>query len=362
MRAVSSDALADGSGTGVVPSDAMSASSPRPATRPEGGEFVDLAEIRAVHDRIRPYVMRTPLVPLGPRGVLLKAENLQATGAFKLRGAISAVLQLTPDERRRGIVAHSSGNHAVAVACAGAMLDVPTTVVMPRDAPRVKQDAVHTFGAEMVLVGPASDERIAAARQIVHERGCILVEPYDSRSVVAATATITVEILADRPEIREIYVPISGGGLAAGVARAAALLDPDVRVIGVEPELAADALASRRAGHQVSLPAADMARTAADGLRVQRVGDIPWPYIESFVDEIVTVSEDEIRAAMFEVMARGRLVCEPSGAVPVAAALVGRGGGGAPAELRVAVLSGGNVDPPFLAEVLTGGSLLSPPS
>lgn len=304
--------------------------------------------------------MRTPIVPVGPHGVRVKAESLQVTGAFKIRGAINAVLQLTDDERRRGIVAHSSGNHAVAVACAGALFGLPTTVVMPHDAPQVKQAGVRSFGAEMVLVGSASDERVAAARQIVHEKGSVLVEPYDSRSVVAATATITVEILADHALTREIYVPISGGGLAAGVARAAALLDPEVRVIGVEPELAADALASRRAGHQVALPAADMARTAADGLRVQRVGDIPWPYIEAFVDEIVTVSEAEIREAMRVVAGRARLVSEPSGAVPVAAALVGRGGRGVPGAQRVAILSGGNVDPAFLADVLaesTGSSL-----
>lgn len=328
----------------------MSASPPRRAV---GDDPVDLAEIAAAHDRIRPYVLHTPLVEVGAGGVLVKAESLQATGAFKLRGAINTVLQLSSEQRRHGIVAHSSGNHAVAVACAGALLDVPTTVVMPRDAPRVKQQGARSFGAEVVLVGPASDERIAAARRIVDERGCTMVEPYDSRTVVAATATITVEVLTDRPDIREIYVPISGGGLAAGVALAAALIDPEVRIIGVEPELAADALASRRAGRQVSLPAADMARTAADGLRVQRVGDIPWPYIEAFVDEIVTVSEDEISAALRSVMAGGRLVCEPSGAVPVAAALVGRGGRGVPDQQRVAVLSGGNVDPELFAAVLS---------
>ncbi len=327
----------------------MSASPPRRAV---GGDPVDLAEIDAAHDRIRPYVLHTPLVEVGPGGVLVKAESLQVTGAFKLRGAVNTVLQLSPEQRRAGIVAHSSGNHAVAVACAGALLDVPTTVVMPRDAPMVKQQGARSFGADVVLVGPASDERIAAARRIVDERGCTMVEPYDSRTIVAATATITVEILADRPDIREIYVPISGGGLAAGVALAAALLDPTVRTIGVEPELAADALASRLAGHQVSLPASDMARTAADGLRVQRVGDIPWPYIEAFVDDIVTVSESEIREAMRDVAEHARLVCEPSGAVPVAAARAGRGGDGVPPNRRVAILSGGNVDPSAWVGVL----------
>jgi threonine dehydratase len=328
----------------------MSASPPRRAL---GDDPVDLAEIRAAHDRIRSYVLCTPLVEVGPGGVLVKAESLQVTGAFKLRGALNAVLQLSAEQRRNGIVAHSSGNHAVAVACAGALLDVPTTVVMPRDAPMVKQQGARSFGAKVVLVGSASDERIAAARQIVHERGSTMVEPYDNRTVVAATATITVEILAERPDIREIYVPISGGGLAAGVALGAALIDPDVRIIGVEPELAADALASRLAGRQVSLPAADMARTAADGLRVQRVGDVPWPYIEAYVDDIVTVTEVEISEAMCDVAARARLVCEPSGAVPVAAARAGRGGSGAPAGQRVAILSGGNVDPGALVDVLS---------
>jgi threonine dehydratase len=329
----------------------MSTSPPRRAVEGDVHDLVDLAEITAAHERIRPHVMHTPLVEVGHRGVLLKAESLQVTGSFKLRGALNTVLQLSVDQRHQGIVAHSSGNHAVAVACAGALLDVATTVVMPHDAPMVKQDGARSFGAEVVLVGSASDERITVARQLVHERGCVMVEPYDSRSVVAATATITVEILADRPETREIYVPISGGGLAAGVALAAALIDPDVRVIGVEPELAADALASRRAGRRISLPAADMARTAADGLRVQQVGVIPWPYIEAFVDGIVTVSEDEMRQAMRDVARRSRLITEPSGAVSVAAALIGRGGCGVRPDERVAILSGGNVDPGALRAV-----------
>jgi threonine dehydratase len=316
------------------------------------GRVIGLDEIRAAHERIAPHVVRTPVVALGSGGPWLKAESLQPTGAFKLRGAINTVLQLDDEQRRRGIIAHSSGNHAIAVAEAGARLGVPTTVVMPANAPAVKVDGTRARGATVVLVGPASSERVAEAQRRAAEDGLTLVEPYDSASIVAATATITVELLEDRPEIEEIYVPISGGGLAAGVARAAALLAPSVRVVGVEPELAAAALAGRRAGHQVTLPAEDMARTIADGLRVQRVGDVPWPYIDAHIAEIVTVSEDEIRDAMRAVVTGSRLVAEPSGAVPVAAALAARGGGGASPARRAAVLSGGNVELSLLAEVL----------
>lgn len=310
-------------------------------------------EFDAAAERIGPWVMRTPLVPLMTSGVLVKAECLQRTGAFKLRGAVNSLLHLDPDTRAHGVVAHSSGNHAMAVACAAQMFGCPATIVMPIDAPSVKIAGTRACGAEVVLVGPASDERAAVARSLATERGLSPIEPYDSAQVVAATGTIALEILADRPDTRVIYVPLSGGGLAAGVARAAALVDPTVRVVGVEPEVAADALASRSAGHRVSLPADQMARTIADGLRVQQVGVIPWAHIEAHVDEIVTVSEEEILGAMAVVVRDARLVAEPSGAVAVAAAMVGRGALGVPPGQRVAVLSGGNVDPGLLADALT---------
>lgn len=322
--------------------------------------LLGLGDVTAARGRIEPWVARTPLVAMAGSGVVLKAESLQRSGSFKLRGAFHSLLLLDDAQRSLGVVAHSSGNHAVAVAMAGAHLGVPVTVVMPSDAPAVKRRATEAAGAEVVVVGPSSGERAARAAELAAERGLVLVEPYDSDAVLAATATIALEVLDDLPgagdDPPELYVPISGGGLAGGVAAGAKRRDARVRVIGVEPEVAADALASRRAGRPVALPAAQMARTIADGLRVQQVGARPWPHLEAFVDEIVTVSEDEIRAAMRAVAAEARLVAEPSGAVPVAAALAGYGSDGRPPDRRVAILTGGNVDLPFLAEVLAGRS------
>lgn len=328
--------------------------------------LVTLDQVRAAHELIRDRVLRTPLMVMSAAGVLLKAESLQPSGSFKLRGALHSILLLDEAERRRGVVAHSSGNHAVAVAMAGRLLGVPVTVVVPDDAPTVKVARTRAAGAEVVVVGPASAERAARAAELARERGLAPVEPYDSDAVIAATGTISVEILEDLPTASpspagdadpiELFVPVSGGGLIAGVATAAKALDPTVRVIGVEPEIAADALASRRAGHQVTLPAEQMAATMADGLRVQRVGDRPWPHLQAFVDEIVTVSEDEIAAAVAAVADQARLVAEPSGAVPVAAAIAGRGSLARRPDRRVAVLTGGNVDPALYRRLLATGA------
>jgi threonine dehydratase len=318
-------------------------------------ELVGLAEIRAAAERIHGRVTRTPIVPMPSAGVLLKAESLQPSGAFKLRGAFNTLLQLTDAERARGVVAHSSGNHAVAVAMAAGALGIPATIVMPADAPQVKLAWTRALGARVEVVGPASSERSARAAALAESGGLAMIDPYDSRTVIAATGTISLEILEDlagSSEPIELYVPVSGGGLIAGVATAAKSLDPTCRVIGVEPELAADALASRRAGERTRLPAEDMARTLADGLRVQVVGALPWPHIETYVDEFVTVSEAEILAAMARIAFEARLVAEPSGAVPVAAALAGRGGSGHARARRVAILSGGNVDPALFARAL----------
>jgi threonine dehydratase len=320
--------------------------------------LVTLGEIRAAAARLRGHVLRTPLVPLYGTDVLLKAENLQPSGAFKLRGAFNTLLQLPAAARARGVVAHSSGNHAIAVAMAAAALGIPATIVMPVDAPAVKLMRTRALGARVEVVGPASSERAARALELHETEGLAMVEPYDSPTVIAATGTLSLEILEDLAGADaagtpiELYAPVSGGGLIAGAAAAVKLLDPAVRVIGVEPELAADALASRRAGARTALPAEDMARTLADGLRVQMIGALPWPHIEAYVDEIVTVSEAEILTTMRCIALEARLVAEPSGAVAVAAALAGRGGSGRTAARRVAVLSGGNVDPELLLRVL----------
>lgn len=316
--------------------------------------LVSLEEIRAAAGRIRGHVIRTPLVPMSGAGVLLKAESLQPSGAFKLRGAFNTLLQLPESARRRGVVAHSSGNHAIAVAMAAGTLGVPATIVMPADAPQVKLAWTRALGARVEIVGPASSERSARAAALAEAHGLAMIEPYDARTVIAATGTICLEILEDlgADQALELYVPVSGGGLIAGVAAAAKHSSASIRVIGVEPELAADALASRMAGTRTSLPGEQMARTIADGLRVQIVGALPWPHLEACVDELVTVTEAEILETMRRIAFEARLVAEPSGAVSVAAALAGRGGAGAPPARRVAILSGGNVDPELLARAL----------
>lgn len=325
-----------------------------------GVDLVTLAEIEAARERVRLHVLRTPLVAMSGAGVLLKAESLQPSGAFKLRGAFNTLLQLSAAARARGVVAHSSGNHAIAVAMAARRLGIPATIVMPRNAPAVKLDWTRALGARVELVGPASAERTARAAALARAEGLTSVDPYDSRTVVAATGAIALEILEDLAGrgggSPELYVPVSGGGLVAGVAAAAKQVDPRVRVIGVEPELAADAFASRQAGQRIELPAEVVSRTLADGLRVQIVGKLPWQHIQAFVDDIVTVSEAEILAAMQRIAFEARLVAEPSGAVSVAAALAGRGSGGAPAARRIAVLSGGNVDPSVWHQAFQSGA------
>lgn len=318
-----------------------------------------LREIRGAAERIAPWVLRTPLVAMSGAGVLLKAESLQPSGSFKLRGAFNSLLQLGPDERRRGVVAHSSGNHAVAVAMAASRLGIEATIVMPSDAPAVKRDWTESLGATVELVGGSSSERAERAAELAQRHGLALVEPYDSPSIIAATGTIGLEILEDLDAVGtydgrrvEIYAPVSGGGLVSGIAAAAKATDPAVRVIGVEPELAADALASIHAGERVRLPAADMARTIADGLRVQCVGELPWLHIDAYVDDVVTVSESQIRQAMSTILTGSRLVAEPSGAVAPAAAIAAESNARDDDVVRVAVLSGGNVDMALLSAVL----------
>lgn len=308
-------------------------------------DLISLDEIRAAHDRIGPYVVRTPLLPFGQRpGAWLKAEHLQPVGSFKLRGAINSLL-LLGDAARGGVVAHSSGNHAIAVAHAGAVLGVPVTVVMPVDAPAVKAERTRSLGAVVDVVGKASAERAARAEALSAERGLPLVEPYDSRAVLAATATIAVEVLEDLDARGAgspvLFVPVSGGGLAGGIATGAKALDPNVRIVAVEPEVAADYVASRMAGERVALPAEQMARTAADGLRVQQVGALPWPHLQAFVDDVATVSEAQIVDAQLALARDAHQLAEPSGAVAAAALLAA---GDAAGRGAVAIVSGGNAE------------------
>ena len=315
-----------------------------------------MRDIEAARWRLRGVAFRTPLVPC-PRGeadraLYLKPESLQPTGAFKLRGAYNKISSLTPEDRRRGVVAHSSGNHAQAVGYAAQALGAKATVVMPRGASRVKLDATAELGAEVVLVGPESAERSRKAEELAAEHGYVPVPPYDDEALMAGQGTIGPEILEELPDVETVLVPVSGGGLIGGISAAIKLVRPEVRVIGVEPELAADARASLKSGKLVEYPADQIARTVADGLRVQKLGAAPFEHIRAFVDDIVTVSEEEILEAMRRLALRVRLVAEPSGAVTFAAHLFHSEELPA-SRLSVAVISGGNVEPDLLAEVLS---------
>lgn len=283
----------------------------------------------------------------------LKPENFQPMGAFKLRGAYNAIAALTPEERARGVVAHSSGNHAQAVAYAATALGAKSVIVIPDNAPKLKVEKTKGYGGEVVLVGASSDERLAKVNELIAQHNYAPVPPFDDENVMAGQGTIGLEVFEDLPEIDMMLVPVSGGGLIAGIAVALKTLKPSVKIIGVEPELAADARDSFRSGQLVGYPAEQTARTVADGLRVQKLGKLTWPLIQKYVDNIVTVSEDEIYAAMRTLALDARIVAEPSGAVPFAAWQFHR------AELpagkhNVALISGGNVEPELLAKVIKG--------
>jgi threonine dehydratase len=316
-------------------------------------ELVSINEIRAAAAGLSGVALRTPLVPfprIKPR-LLLKPESLQPTGSFKLRGAYTAISALPAEARRRGVVAHSSGNHAQAVAYAAALLKVPATVVIPANAPAVKIAATRAFGAEVVISQPGLAARLAATGELVARHGYTVIPPFDDRTVIAGQGTVGLEIAADCPDADLVLCPVSGGGLIAGIAAAIRALSPATKVIGVEPELAADARDSLRQRQRVAWPSADTQRTMADALRVEQVGELPLRHMLSYVHDVVTVSEDEIRAAVRRLALEARLVAEPGGAVAVAACLF-RSHELPAARVRVAVLSGGNVEPALLADIL----------
>ena len=321
--------------------------------------MIGSGDIEVARRRLQGVALHTPLVPCprseDDRALYFKPESLQPTGAFKLRGAYNKISSLSPEDRRRGVVAHSSGNHAQAVAYAARVLETRAVVLMPRGASRVKLDATAELGAEVVLVGPDSAERSRKAEELAVEHGYVPVPPYDDEVIIAGQGTIGPEILEDLPDVETVLVPVSGGGLIGGISAAIKLARPEVRVIGVEPELAADARASLESGRLVEFPADQVARTVADGLRVQRLGEAPFEHIRAFVDEIVAVTEEEILEAMRRLAIRVKLVAEPSGAVTFAAYLFHREEL-PPSRLTVAVISGGNAEPDLLAKVLAGSA------
>ena len=327
----------------------------------EAQVLVDLETIRAAAKRIAHVAMRTPLVPAAFPGlsgygtekeIRLKAENLQPIGAFKMRGAANKILQLAPGEIARGVITYSSGNHAQAVAYAAREVGAKAVIVMPSNAPAIKRASTIALGAEVVDVGVASSERLEMAEKLVREHGYVVVPPYDDEHIIAGQATCGLEIADEWPDVDLVLTPVSGGGLLGGVAAAVKQSLPQVKVFGVEPELAGDTAESFRIGKIVTWGAELTSRTIADGLRTQSVGVRNFAHIQAFVDGIITVTEAEIRAAMRAIVAATRLVPEPSGAVPMAALLF-HAAELPPYRKAAAVVSGGNVDPALLAEVLT---------
>jgi len=284
------------------------------------------------------------------RQLYLKTENLQPIGSFKLRGAYNKVASLTEKERSRGVITYSSGNHAQGVAYAARAMGVKAVIVMPGNAPAVKREATLALGAEIILVGPASSERQAKAEELAALHGYAIVPPYNDEMIIAGQGTMGLEILEDLPEVGTVIAPVGGGGMLSGIATAIKLSRPSVKVIGAEPELAADAQASLRSGKIVHSSAEDTTRTLADGLRTQSIGALNFEHIRRYVDDIVTVSEAEIRKATRMLAADPKTLAEPSGAVAVAAFLFHR------AELpktavNVAVISGGNIEAGMLTEL-----------
>ena len=316
---------------------------------------VSLADIKRAQSRLDSIAVRTSLIEFGggesdTTRLFLKLENQQPIGAFKLRGAYNKIASLSEEERRRGVVSYSSGNHAQGVAYAARALGVKAVIVMPNNAPAMKREATAALGAEIVLVGPGSDERMLKAQELAARCGSAIVPPYDDEQIIAGQGTIGLEILEDLPNVETVLVPVGGGGMISGIATAIKSSKPSVSVIGVEPELAGDAQASLRAGKIVQYSAEEVTRTLADGLRTQSIGKANFEHIKKYVDDIVTVSEDSIRGAMQQLAADRRTVAEPSGAVAVAAFLFHRGA--LPkTKLNVAVISGGNIEPSMLAEL-----------
>ena len=315
-------------------------------------ELVTIDDIRTAARQVASHVVRTPLLEASwgdpDRPLWVKPESLQPIGAFKVRGAFNAIGALIagPDPVS-GVVAYSSGNHAQAVAHAAAVYGLPAHIVMPEETPAVKIDATRRHGARVVLC--AAGQREIVAEQVAAETGAVMIPPFDHPGVIAGQGTIGLEIAEDLPEVRSVFVPVSGGGLASGIGTAIKALCPRAVVIGVEPELAADTAEGLAQGRRVDWPITDRNRTIADGLRSQP-SELTFAHLQNVLDEIVTVSEAEIRSGVRELAFRARLVAEPSGAV----ALAGYRKVAAPAGPAVVILSGGNVAPEMLGQILSG--------
>ncbi|HVL68216.1 MAG TPA: threonine/serine dehydratase [Vicinamibacterales bacterium] len=310
--------------------------------------LVTLAEIRAAADRVRPIARVTPLLDASAaagRPLFLKCENLQPGGAFKIRGAYNMVAQLAPDQRARGVITYSSGNHGQAMALAARELGAPAVVVMPTTAPAIKVEGARAFGAEVLFAGTTSVERRRRAEEEAGTRGLTMVPPFDHEWIIAGQGTLGLEILEQRPDVEAVLVPIGGGGLVAGVAAAIKQSKPSVRVIGVEPSGAAAMKMSLERGEIVTLPKTE---SIADGLMPVRPGDLTFAHARQFVDEVVTVEDPQIADAVLWLFSKAKIVAEPSGAATAAAALTDAVRCAGP---LVAIVSGGNISAEKLDEL-----------
>jgi threonine dehydratase len=315
-----------------------------------------LEDVRAAARRLGNRIHRTPVISCqsfddaSGHAVFFKCENLQRAGAFKIRGALNKLLALTPAERARGVVAFSSGNHAQGVALAARMVGTTAIICMPKDAPALKLEATRNYGAEVVFYDRLTDDREAIARAVMERTGRVLVPPYDDLAIMAGQGTAALELLEDVPSLDAILAPVGGGGLMAGCSTVARALFPGVQIFGVETDSANDTYLSLRKGERVSIPPPP---TIADGIRLTTPGALTFPILKSNLTDMLLVSDAEVRAAVRFLALRARIVVEPTGAVPAAAVLTGRLP--LPRDSRVGViLSGGNIDPDLLIDILRG--------
>ncbi len=315
--------------------------------------LVTLADIRAAAERVRGTAMRTPVMPLPwpaageVHPFVIKCENLQPMGAFKVRGAFNMLAQLPADARARGVITYSSGNHGQGVAMAAKAMGVSAVIVMPTTAPSVKVEGVRSYGAEVIFAGTTSIDRQTRAEQEAAARGLSIIPPFDHPMVIAGQGTVGLELLEQVPDLGTVYVPMGGGGLIAGVATAIKLSRPGVRVVGVEPTGAMKMRAARDAGHPVTL---EKTSSIGDGIMNMRAGEITFAHVQQYVDDLVAVPDEAMATAVAWLFRNARIVAEPSGAATTAAVMLGLG---APVGTVAAIVSGGNVQPDQFAKYIT---------
>jgi threo-3-hydroxy-L-aspartate ammonia-lyase len=319
--------------------------------------LVTLASIEAAADALPDQFRNSPVISW-PGGAWLKLESIQPTGSFKIRGAWTKLDRLSADGRARGIIAYSSGNHGIAVAHAARLRGVKATIVVSADAPGPKTGAIAAEGGALVPCGGGSEGRRLRAEAIAARTGQALVPPYNDADVIAGQGTIGLELLRQLPGLSSVVVPVGGGGLISGIAAAVKAVRPSVRVIGVEPELAGDARETLSTGSLVQWPAEEVGQTIADGIRTQSLGPLNFAHVVSLVDEIVTVSDEDILEAAVELMRSRHLIVEPSGAVSVAAVRNGT----VPADGAAIVVSGGNASAEILARMVRRAHELEEPA